>query len=187
MVSARKRVLLTGNCEYELLGLLHLLSDMGCEVLRPEMSYGGTYNLIVVALSAGPLVGWGRYLRHIRLLRAANTAPMVVLVPPRLQGLRLLRGMARVFCGRSSLARLRAVLGMVSGDGADTTPSVGLTRRQTQALMNLRLAVSSNASLKVVYHRDYYLRARLVERVGVDNLHVLCASGLLSEVSGWQE
>ncbi|EDI0785164.1 hypothetical protein CC851_25275, partial [Salmonella enterica subsp. enterica serovar Kasenyi] len=71
MVSARKRVLLTGNCEYELLGLQHLLSDMDCEVLRPEMSYGGTYDLIVVALSAGPLVGWGRYLRHIRLLRAA--------------------------------------------------------------------------------------------------------------------
>ncbi|EOG8346444.1 TPA: hypothetical protein ACXPLY_004946 [Salmonella enterica] len=79
------------------------------------------------------------------------------------------------------------MLGMVSGDGADTTPSVGLTRRQTQALMNLRLAASSNASLKVVSHRDYYLRARLVERVGVDNLHVLCVSGLLSEVSGWQE
>lgn len=177
MVSARKRVLLTGNCEYELLGLLHLLSDLDCEVLRAEMSYGGTYDLIVVALSAGPLVGWGRYLRHIRLLRAANTAPMVVLVPPRLQGLRLLRGMAR----------LRAVLGMVSGDGADTTPSVGLTRRQTQALMNLRLAASSNASLKVISHRDYYLRARLVERVGGDNLHVLCLSGLLSEVSGWQE
>ncbi|EGJ8528058.1 hypothetical protein IOA05_004374, partial [Salmonella enterica] len=54
-MSRRKRVLLTGNCEYELLGLSHLLAGMGYAVMRPEMSPPGAYDLALVALSAEPL------------------------------------------------------------------------------------------------------------------------------------
>lgn len=58
-MSRRKRILLTGNCEYELLGLSHLLAGMGYAVVRPEMSPPGAYDLALVALSAEPLAGWG--------------------------------------------------------------------------------------------------------------------------------
>lgn len=56
-MSRRKRILLTGNCEYELLGLSHLLAGMGYAVVRPEMSPPGAYDLALVALSAEPLAG----------------------------------------------------------------------------------------------------------------------------------
>ncbi len=65
-MSRRKRILLTGNCEYELLGLSHLLAGMGYAVVRPEMSPSGAYDLALVALSAEPLAGWGRHLQGIR-------------------------------------------------------------------------------------------------------------------------
>ncbi|WP_257211314.1 hypothetical protein [Salmonella enterica] len=71
-MSRRKRILLTGNCEYELLGLSHLLAGMGYAVVRPEMSPPGAYDLALVALSAEPLAGWGRHLKGIRMLHAAS-------------------------------------------------------------------------------------------------------------------
>ncbi|ECG4880235.1 hypothetical protein E0V57_16990, partial [Salmonella enterica subsp. enterica serovar Schwarzengrund] len=109
-MSRRKRILLTGNCEYELLGLSHLLAGMGYAVVRPEMSPPGAYDLALVALSAEPLAGWGRHLQDIRMLHAASPVPMVVLVPSRLQEMRLLRGTAQVISGRDSLLRLRDML-----------------------------------------------------------------------------
>ncbi|WP_339022089.1 hypothetical protein WI408_23580 (plasmid) [Salmonella enterica subsp. enterica serovar Typhimurium] len=45
-MSRRKRILLTGNCEYELLGLSYLLAGMGYAVMRPEMSPPGAYDLV---------------------------------------------------------------------------------------------------------------------------------------------
>lgn len=57
MLHNRKRVLLTGNCKYELTGLHHLLTDIGCEVMYQGIPGSGQYDLIVIALSAEPLAG----------------------------------------------------------------------------------------------------------------------------------
>lgn len=184
-IPGRKRVLLTGQCEYELTGLHHLLTGMGCEVRRPAMQTAGPYDLVVVALSSVPLAGWGAYLAGVRALHAATSAPMVVLVPERLQGLRLLRGTARIYSGRQSLAWLGNRLRSAPDDAPLPVPGGHLTRRCQQVLMSLRLAVRGSASLKAASRQDYYFRARLVEYVGVENLHVLCVSGLISEVTGY--
>ncbi|EBA1561085.1 hypothetical protein DNU54_20195 [Salmonella enterica subsp. enterica serovar Ajiobo] len=180
----RKRVLLVGNCEFELLGLQHFLTSLGCEVILEEMSANGPYNLVVVALSAGPLAGWGRYLRDIRMLHAGIPAPMIVLVPPQLQAFQLLRGTGLVCNGRDSLSRLRTVLNQALDSGFCLSETRPLSLRRQSALISLRLAVRNNASLKTENRKEYYHRARLVEHVGVDNLHVLCVSGLVSEVAG---
>ncbi|EBL8264643.1 hypothetical protein DLA27_25190 [Salmonella enterica] len=184
----RKRILLIGNCEYELLGLSHLLVCMGYAVVRPAVSSGRKeYDLVLVALSAEPLAGWGRHLQGVRKLYATNPVSMVLLVPSRLKGMKLLRGTAQVISGRYSLSRLRTLLRQVFKGLPDPEQPGELTLHQKKALMSLRMAISSNASLKATSHKDYYLRSRLAEHVGVENLHVLCVSGLLSEVSGWQE
>ncbi|EAB4961047.1 hypothetical protein HQS73_003649 [Salmonella enterica] len=183
----RKRVLLTGNCEYELLGLTSLLTSMDYEVQRPKMPDAGTYDLVLVALSAELLAGWGRHIQGIRMLHAGNPVPMVVLVPSKLQGMHLLKGTAQVINGRYSLTQLRTMLRLAFEKQSRTEQSGKLTRHQKKALMSLRLIISSNASRKASSHKDYYLRACLVEHVGMDSLHVLCVSGLLSEMAGWPE
>lgn len=181
-MSRRKRILLTGNCEYELLGLSHLLAGMGYAVVRPEMSPPGAYDLALVALSAEPLAGWGRHLQDIRMLHAASPVPMVVLVPSRLQEMRLLRGTAQVISGRDSLLRLRDMLRQALKGRAGPESSGELTDLRKRTLISLCTAINKNASLKAASRKDYYLRACLVEYAGGENLHVLCTSGLLPGV-----
>lgn len=173
---------MTGNCEYELLGLSYLLAGMGYAVMRPEMSPPGAYDLVLVALSAEPLAGWGRHLQGIRMLHAASPVPMVVLVPSRLQEMRLLRGTAQVISGRDSLLRLRDMLRQALKGSAGPESSGELTDLRKRTLISLCTAITRNASLKAASRKDYYLRACMVEYAGVENLHVLCTSGLLPGV-----
>lgn len=182
MLHNRKRVLLTGNCKYELTGLHHLLTDIGCEVMYQGIPGSGQYDLIVIALSAEPLAGWGKHLQNIRELYAGVHVPMIVLVPPQLQALRLLKGVARIYNGRDILSRLETVLRQSLDGGLCPAEMEVLTCRRQRTLMSLHMAVSSNTSLKPANRREYYHRARLVEYVGVDSLHVLCMSGLVYEV-----
>ncbi|EDZ5417303.1 TPA: hypothetical protein ACJGVM_004581 [Salmonella enterica subsp. enterica serovar Welikade] len=175
-----KRILVTGSCEYELLGLSRLLAGMGYEAVTAEMSPSGEYEGVLVALSAEPLAGWGRHLKCIRMLYAANPVPVVVLVPDRLKGMRLLGGIAHVISGRDCLSRLRTMLWLAFQGMCGTESSGELTHLRKRTLVSLRKAISRNASLKAASRKDYYLRACLVEYAGVENLHVLCVSGLLS-------
>lgn len=57
-----------------------------------------------------------------------------------------------------------------------------LTELRKRTLISLCTAINRNASLKAASRKDYYLRACLVEYAGVENLHVLCTSGLLPGV-----
>ncbi|EGB1029837.1 hypothetical protein H6Y77_003402 [Salmonella enterica subsp. enterica serovar Reading] len=155
---------------------------MGYAVVRPEMSPPGAYDLALVALSAEPLTGWGRHLQDIRMLHAASPVPMVVLVPSRLQEMRLLRGTAQVISGRDSLLRLRDMLRQALERRAGPESSGELTELRKRTLISLCTAINRNASLKAASRKDYYLRACLVEYAGVENLHVLCTSGLLPGV-----
>ncbi|EAS0727014.1 hypothetical protein H5Y57_004609 [Salmonella enterica] len=181
-MSRRKRILLTGSCEYELQGLSLLLAGMGYEAVREEASPPGSCDFTLVALSAEPLTGWGRHLQGIRMRYAAMPLPMVVLVPDKLKGMRLLRGAAHVVSGRDCLSRLRTMLWLAFETFSKAELSGGLTRLQLQSLVSMQRAINRKESLKVTSHKDYYPRAKLVEYAGVENLHVLCVSGLLSEM-----
>ncbi|ECG8516336.1 hypothetical protein DLR11_21150 [Salmonella enterica subsp. salamae] len=182
MVNGRKRILLIGNCEYELLGLSCLLASMGYAVARPDMLPYRGHDFVLVALSAEPLAGWGRHLQEIKALYAASPAPMVVLVPARLKEMRLLRGTAQVISGRDSLLRLRDMLRQALKGRAGPESTGELTDLRKRTLISLCTAITRNASLKATSRKDYYLRACLVEYAGVENLHVLCTSGLLPGV-----
>lgn len=120
--------------------------------------------------------------QSVRMLHAASPVPMVVLVPSRLQEMRLLRGTAQVISGRDSLLRLRDMLRQALKGSAGPESSGELTDLRKRTLISLCTAITRNASLKAASRKDYYLRACLVEYAGVENLHVLCTSGLLPGV-----
>ena len=83
-----RKILLTGTCWYELTGLWHLLSAQEYDVYRVPLGYSCSrhdWDLVVVALSAEPVAGWGRHLSRIRELRAEMSGEMLVLVPERLE------------------------------------------------------------------------------------------------------
>ncbi|EFO3788597.1 hypothetical protein ACRG2M_005337, partial [Escherichia coli] len=106
VVSVRQKILLTGTCWYELTGLWHLLSAQGHNVYRVPPGYPCArhgWDLIIVALSAEPVTGWGRHLSWIRELRAEMSGEMLVLVPERLEMLKVLRNICPVYSGCMSL------------------------------------------------------------------------------------
>lgn len=85
------KILLTGTCWYELTGLWFLLSAQGHNVYRVPPGYPCArhgWDLIIVALSAAPVAGWGRHLSRLRELRAEIFGEMMVLVPERLEMLK---------------------------------------------------------------------------------------------------
>ncbi len=153
--------------------------------MREEASPSGACDLILVALSAEPLIGWGRHLQGIRMRYAAMPLPMVVLVPERLKGMRLLRGMAQVISGRECLAQLEGKLQLIlKGRGCSVNKSDECCC-WLQAMRYLRQTSVFETPLKTSSHGEYYRRARLVKYVGVDHLHVLRLSGLLSYMTDW--
>lgn len=107
LVSMRgKKILLTGTCWYELTGLWHLLSAQGYSVYRVPPGYSCVrhgWDLIIVALSAESVAGWGCHLSWIRELRAEISGDMLVLVPERLK---VLRNICPVYSGCRSLSNL---------------------------------------------------------------------------------
>ncbi|EKK5946230.1 helix-turn-helix domain-containing protein [Salmonella enterica] len=81
VVSVRQKILLTGTCWYELTGLWHLLSAQGHNVYRVPPGYPCVregWDLIIVALSAEPVTGWGRHLSWIRERGFVSFVLMVV-------------------------------------------------------------------------------------------------------------
>lgn len=179
-----KKVLVTGVCGYELAGLESFLTELGCCVTlcaEGEPPRRGGYDMTVVALSAVPLAGWGRYLPWIRAARRQAEGRMVILVPERLRGIRLLKDVGPVYSGYTSLYHLRWIL-LMALTGGEMTPSeassVTLTRGQREAMADLYLRMMYGAdSLKPGKWMSYFHRARLLEVTGINRLQILCLSG----------
>ncbi|WP_244580790.1 hypothetical protein [Escherichia coli] len=109
------KVLLTGACWYELTGLLNLLSAQEYDVYRVPLGYSCSrknWDLIIVAMSAEPVAGWGRYLPQIRELRQEMSGEMLVLVPESLAMLKVLRNICSVYSGCMPLVYLERVVHM---------------------------------------------------------------------------
>ena len=59
-----KNILLFGTCEYELIGLYHVLKEGGYNVVNATIDnyQEDVYDLLIVALSSVPVIGWGSIL-----------------------------------------------------------------------------------------------------------------------------
>lgn len=109
----RKRLLLTGNCWYELTGLWYLLSDENHDVYRAPAGYfcsPTAFELTVVALSAEPIITWSRHLSWIKELRRKMSGNMILLVPERFERLASLHDICEVYSGYSSPEQLRSLI-----------------------------------------------------------------------------
>lgn len=140
VVSVRQKILLTGACWYELTELWHLLSAQGYNVYRVPLGYSSVrkgWDLVIVALSAEPVAGWGCNLPRIRELRAEISGEMLVLVPERLEMLKMLRNICPVYSGYMPLSYLERTVCMAQNRKAVRTGKFRLTSGQQLALKRL--------------------------------------------------
>ncbi|WP_240731132.1 hypothetical protein [Escherichia sp. E4736] len=193
VVSVRQKILLTGTCWYELRGLWHLLSTQGYNVYRVPLGYSSVregWDLIIVALSAEPVAGWGRHLPRIRELRAEMFGEMLVLVPERLEMLRVLRNICLVRSGCMPLSDLERTVCMALNRKAVHAGKFRLTSGQRQALKRLsERGRDRPLNLKQSERGLYWHYARLAENVGVRDFRMLLMTGLDREIhkmEDWQ-
>ena len=193
VVSVRQKILLTGTCWYELTGLWHLLSAQGYNVYRVPLGYScarAGWDLIIVALSAEPVAGWGRHLPRIRELRANMSGEMLVLVPERLEMLRVLRNICPVNSGCMPLPYLERVIRMALNKKTVRTGEFRLTSGQRQALKHLSESGRDRPlNLKQSERGLYWHYARLAENAGVRDFRMLLMTGLDREIhkmEDWQ-
>lgn len=186
VVSVRQKILLTGTCWYELTGLWHLLSEQGYNVYRVPLGYSCVredWDLIIVALSAEPVAGWGRHLPRIRELRTEMSGEMLVLVPERLERLKVLQDICLVYSGCGHLSCLGDIIRMVLNRKVVRGDKFHLTSGQRMAL---RYFSESGRylplSLKQGMRGLYWHYARLAENVGVRDFRMLLMTGLDREV-----
>lgn len=167
VVSMRQKILLTGTCWYELTGLWHL---------------------IIVALSAEPVAGWGRHLSRIRELRAEMFGEMLVLVPERLEMLKMLRNICPVYSGCLPLPDLERTVRMALNRNAVRTGKFRLTSGQRLALKRLSgRGRERPLNLKQSERGLYWHYARLAENVGVRDFRMLLMTGLDREVNKMED
>ncbi|EAT6028178.1 hypothetical protein A3U77_20180 [Salmonella enterica subsp. enterica serovar Urbana] len=191
VVSVRQKILLTGTCWYELTGLWHLLSAQGYNVYRVPLGYSCVredWDLIIVALSAEPVAGWGRHLSRIRELRAEMSGEMLVLVPERLEMLKLLRNICPVYSGCMLLSDQERTVRMALNRQALRAGKFRLTSGQQLALKRLSESGRDRPlNLKKSERGLYWHYARLAENVGVRDFRMLLMTGLDSEVHKMEE
>lgn len=180
------KILLTGTCWYELTGLWHLLSAQGYSVYRAPLGYScvrDNWDLIIVALSAEPVTGWGRHLSRIRELRAEMSGEMLVLVPERLEMLKVLRNVCPVYSGCMSLLNLERTVRMALDRKAARTGKFRLTSGQRRALKRLsERGRERPLNLKPGERGLYWHYARLAENAGVRDFRMLLMTGLDREI-----
>lgn len=193
VVNVRKKILLTGTCWYELAGLWCLLSAQGYYVYRVPLGYPCArhgWNLIIVALSAEPVAGWGRHLSRIRELRAEMSGEMLVLVPERLEMLKVLRNICPVYSGRLHQPCLEKVVRMALDRKTVQVGKFCLTSGQRLALRRFsERGRDRPLNLEQSERGLYWHYARLAENVGVRDFRMLLMTGLDREVhkmENWQ-
>ncbi|EHT7272377.1 hypothetical protein MM742_004075 [Salmonella enterica] len=183
----KKKILLTGTCQYELLGLWHLLAAQK-NTLCCMSSWGGLritddWDLIVVTLSAEPVASWGQHLRHICELKKHVSCRILVLVPERLKELKVLRNICAVHSGHEEPGQLSRFI-TAALDKQDTDRGTfSLTPGQLAALARLS---ERGRGMPLNIRQDerwlYFHHAQLAANVGVRDFRLLLLTGLDREV-----
>lgn len=190
-IKTKGKVLLTGTCWYELTGLWSLLSDCEYDVYRVPLGYtcsSECWDLIIVALSAEPIAGWGRHLSRIRELRAEMSGEMLVLVPERLEMLKVLRNICPVYSGYMPLSDLERTVRMALNRKALRPGKFRLLPRQRLVLKRF----SERGRVRPPHLNPgerslYWHYARLAESVGVRDFRMLLMTGLDREIHKMEE
>lgn len=176
---SKRRIVMTGSCEYEMRGLELMLAGEGFRTARLQNEEPGERDLLVLALSAEPLLHWGRHLSRLRKLRAVYRCRILVLVPALLHRLRLPGDLIFVCSGRSSHAVLRSAiyLALAAPWGKLSVRHVPeVTQHEIRSYLLRRLLCNGNAGSEG-RRRDYYQRSRMVSVSGLPNVHVMMVAG----------
>lgn len=162
-----------------------MLSTLGYDVFRAP--YGSNYardcwDLVIIALSAEPVSGWGRHLPWIRSLKSHLSGKIVVFVPDRLKNINVLQDVCSVYSGRRKQQYIIKFINSALRHNTVLSSQLQLTDGQLRVL-NLLLEKKDKLSFNSKESGLYYHQSRLAERIGVRNLRLLLMTGIGRELA----
>lgn len=98
-----KNIVVMGACEVEVQGVLSLLEEMDIPAVRAGVSPLTSDDLLIVAMSAEPLLGWAKHLPFLLAMKLRWRCAMVVLTPNEIADVRLLDAVGCIVPGGYSL------------------------------------------------------------------------------------
>lgn len=166
-----KNILLIGKCEYELIGLTNVLTELGHYVLREsEASSRYRPDITVIALSAEPLLGWGKNISFINDILSKTKKRVLIIAPGQYSKLTILRGRCSVLNGELSVEELRRRLSdVVEDNGRMISDYYSFTGFYSATIKALTMAETEKKGVSCSTY--YYRKKRILKMFGLKNKH----------------
>ncbi|HFW4810565.1 TPA: hypothetical protein ACIAFB_005658, partial [Escherichia coli] len=105
-------ILLFGMCEYELIGLYHVLKAGGYNVVNATIDnyQEDVYDLLIVALSSVPVIGWGKYFGLLHTFSCDFRGRIILLVPEKIGSLSIFPGIDKITTGKISKNKILSIV-----------------------------------------------------------------------------
>lgn len=168
----KKRIIISGSCWYEVSGLESVLKGEEYEIQALKDVTPSPSDVLLIALSAEPMLNWGRFLSALVFIRGRYRCQTIALVPGRLKNIHYLFRSIQTVDGSCSISELKkCLIGLIS---EKQQPMTSITRKQTcYNRVKFMYEAFRRPYGKKERNRYYYSRAKLVELTGMPNMHML--------------
>ncbi|HBH4362216.1 hypothetical protein JNP96_29785 (plasmid) [Escherichia coli] len=167
-----KNILLFGMCEYELIGLYHVLKAGGYNVVNATIDnyQEDVYDLLIVALSSVPVIGWGKYFGLLHTFSCDFRGRIILLVPEKIGSLSIFPGIDKITTGKISKNKILSIVNDVIYKKNNNHMIDKYNLLSSLELKYLRFLSGRGLLYNNAY---YYCRSRIVQKIGVNNMHVI--------------
>lgn len=183
-----RAIYITGESPYEISGCQMLLQQAGLRALPYARELINEDAILIVALSAAPLAGWGEHVKMLFQLKKQTSSRIIAIVPEEIVDYCGLRQVCHPVCGTNGLNKVRFDLLNAIQEAAhiDAKPLchksyIKLTICQKQALEYIADSLRDSRDCKeYMYpgsHVDFWHRGQLLKKLGFKNFHHLAVVG----------
>lgn len=102
-----RAIYITGESPYEISGCQMLLQQTGLSALPYARELINEDAILIVALSAAPLAGWGEYVKKLFQLKKQTNSHIIAILPKEIVEYRGLRQFCHPVCGTNRLNKVR--------------------------------------------------------------------------------
>lgn len=174
-----RKIVVTGPCEFEVLGIINLLRQKGFNVCNSKEMTAGPGDLLIFAMSAMPVLGYWKHIEHLQKICHGGTYGVVAIIPLSLKDVVVRKAICPVVQGDGKISTLsNELLAMADAWIKDSTvwkyARKDWLKENNQPVKTLSIgaiqAVQNLLSGKPVYRKvHYHHRYLAINKLGFAN------------------
>lgn len=168
-----RKIVVTGPCEFEVLGIISLLHRQGFNVCNSNEMTADSGDLLIFALSAMPILGYWKHIEYLQKICHNGTYRVVAIIPSALKDVVVRKAICPVVQGDGKISTLSNEL-QATVDTWIKDSTVWKYSRKDSLKKTLSTgaiqAVQNLLSGKPVYRKThYYYRHQAMSKLGFAN------------------